>query len=182
MSLLALVVRRFCIDGRSLQTIQIFTQNLSNLTLYIDMTCYQDLEKIDYFPVTEDIPLYAVGWIDHQSEFPQGEVTRHFFDKLCELAENSWEPVVSAGFHSCEICQFHDYQHTARGSKNLFIPFNNAVYVAPELIVHYINEHHYLPPKVFIDGVMQCPNMQSMNYKKLLLKNGGRGLIKLAKP
>jgi hypothetical protein len=145
------------------------------------MVCHQDLEAIDYFPVDSGFVLRAVGWLGTEHEFPTGKVTQQFFNKLNELAENPWKPLASAGFHVCELCQFQDYEHTARGINNLFIPFNNVIYVAPELIVHYINGHNYLPPLVFLDAVMKCPNMQSMDYKKSLLKNGGRGLSKLAK-
>lgn len=146
------------------------------------MACYQDLEAIDYFPVDSSVVLRAVGWLGTECEFPTGKISQQFFNKLHDLAENPWQPIASAGFHVCELCQFQDYEHTARGTSNLFIPFNGVIYVAPELIVHYINVHYYLPPVVFLDAVMQCPDMQSMDYKKSLLKNGGRGLSKLAKP
>jgi hypothetical protein len=145
------------------------------------MPCYQDLGEIDYFPVDSGVVLRAVGWLGNEFEFSTGKVSRQFFNKLRELTEKAWQPVASAGFHICELCQFQDYEYTARGTSNLFIPFNGAVYVAPELIVHYINAHHYLPPIVFLNAVMQCPDMRSMDYKRALLKNGGRGLSRLAK-
>ena len=145
------------------------------------MTCYQDLEAIDYFPVDKDVALRAVGWLGTKFKFSTGKVSQQFFNKLCELAENPWQPMISPGFHICELCQFQNYEHTARGTNNLFIPFNGAIYVAPELIVHYINVHHYLPPIVFLDAVIQCPDMQSIDYKKFVLQNGGKGLIKLTK-
>ncbi|MDX2216334.1 MAG: hypothetical protein SFY66_23925 [Oculatellaceae cyanobacterium bins.114] len=106
------------------------------------MACYQDLETIDYFPVDSSIVLRAVGWLGTECKVPTGKVTQQVFNKLCELAENPWQAVVSAGFHVCELCQFQDYEHTARGTNNLFIPFSGVIYVAPELIVHYINVHH----------------------------------------
>jgi hypothetical protein len=31
------------------------------------MTCYQDLEPIDYFPVDSTVMLYAVGWLGKES-------------------------------------------------------------------------------------------------------------------
>ncbi|MEP0873298.1 hypothetical protein NDA01_26410 [Trichocoleus desertorum AS-A10] len=144
------------------------------------MTCYPDLGTIDYFPVDSEVVLRAVGWLGNECEFPTGKVSQQFFNKLCDLVEKAWQPVVSAGFHVCELCQFQDAQATPRGTSNLFVPFDGVIYVAPGLIVHYVNAHHYLPPSVFIEAVMQCSQMQSMDYKKSLLKNGGRGLSKLA--
>jgi hypothetical protein len=144
------------------------------------MTGYKDLEAICDFPDRPDIALLAVGWLSHEIEFSTGKVSRKFFDRLYELSEDPWQPFISLGLHVCELCQFQDYLHTAKGKSNLFIPFNGAIYVAPELILHYINVHYYLPPEVFIEAVMQCPDMQSMDYKKSVLQNGGRGLSKFA--
>ncbi len=146
------------------------------------MTTYRDLEPINNFSVDSGVMLRAVGWLGKEFEFSTGEVSPEFFRKLCQLSENPWQPIVSAGFHICELCQFHDCNHTATGTSNLFIPFDNMIYVAPELIVHYVNVHYYLPPDVFLDAVMHCPSMQSMEYKRSLLKNGGKALKnKLAK-
>jgi hypothetical protein len=145
------------------------------------MTSYQDLEPFSDFSADSadsDVVLHAVGWLGCGSNFPTGKVSLQFFDRLCKLLEDPFQPFISFGVHSCEICQFQAYEHTPIGSKNIFVPFDGALYVAPELIVHYINAHHYLPPSVFIEAVIQCPDMKSMDYKKLLLQNGGKGLIK----
>jgi hypothetical protein len=134
------------------------------------MTYYQDLEPIDYFRVTSDVPLRSVGWLSKDFVFPRGEVSWDFFSKLCELTKNPWQPFLFRGFHVCELCQFKNYERTCKGTNNLFIPFNDVIYVAPEMILHYINEHHYLPPAVFIEAVMHCPDMQSIEYKILVEK------------
>jgi len=97
-----------------------------------------------------------------------------FFDKLVELTHSPWQPaIVFAGIHECELCQFQP----AYGKDNIFIPYQGSIYVAPELIVHYIAAHRYKPPQVFVDAVMDCPAMKSMDYKKALLANGGRPLV-----
>ncbi|WP_154668261.1 hypothetical protein [Pseudoduganella violaceinigra] len=44
--------------------------------------------------------------------------------------------------------------------------------------VHYVAAHRYLPPQIFIDAVLACPAMNSMDYKRALLANGGRSLVK----
>jgi len=63
-----------------------------------------------------------------------------------------------------------------RGVYNLFVPGRGCVYVAPELILHYIVAHEYFPPKVFQAAVLSCPKMRSIAYFKAILKNGPRGL------
>ena len=134
------------------------------------MTCYRDLDPINYFPIGDNVPLQAVGWLGKEFEFQTGRVSQQFFEKLSELAENPWQPFIAAGFHTCELCQFSFFEHTSRGTSNLFIPLNGVIYVMPSLILHYINAHYYLPPEKFIEAVIQCPAMKSMEYKKLLLK------------
>ncbi len=52
------------------------------------------------------------------------------------------------------------------------------LYVAPSLILHYIDAHGYAPPDQFQRAVMECPPMKSMPYLRALLANGGRGIVK----
>jgi hypothetical protein len=54
---------------------------------------------------------------------------------------------------------------------NIFIPGDGCVYAAPELIVHYIEEHQYLPPPNFCAAVVACPPMQGAEYFKTLRRN-----------
>ncbi len=52
----------------------------------------------------------------------------------------------------------------ARGAANLWVPADDVVYVAPELVLHYVTGHKYLPPLEFIDAVMACPEQGSAAY------------------
>ncbi len=137
------------------------------------MTKINDLEKCNYFPLDCD-NLVSVGWLSKGSEFNKGAVNKEFFDRLCELLIDPWQPVVCMGTHPCGLCQFDAPQF----SKNLFIPYEGKIYVCPEAITHYIASHWYKPPQIFIDAVMNCPDIRTMEYKKAILANGGRGLTK----
>ena len=139
------------------------------------MATLKDLEHCDYFPV-ECEDLIAIGWLEKDSEFQKGPVDEQFFRKLCELTLEPWQPVVSAGFHPCDLCQFDAPTFSA----NLFIPYQGKLFTAPVAIVHYISTHWYQPPPIFVEAVLACPPMKSMEYKKALLNNGGRPLVKLA--
>ena len=136
------------------------------------MTAYTDLTKCDYFGVDCEA-LLAVGWLSSGTRYETGDSDQAFFDKLVELAHAPWEPAVFMGPHACELCQFQPEY----GIANIFVPYQDNIYVAPELIVHYIAAHRYKPPQVFVDAVMDCPAMKSMDYKKALLANGGRPLV-----
>jgi hypothetical protein len=49
--------------------------------------------------------------------------------------------------------------------------------MAPVAVAHYISAHWYRPPQIFIEAVLKCPPIDSMNYKKAPLANGGRSLV-----
>ena len=137
------------------------------------MTMIKDLERCDFFPLQCD-NLISIGWLSLNSDYTVGSVDKQFVDKLCELVVNPWEPVVSGGWHECDLCQFYP----PKFKKNVFIPYDGFIYVTPEAITHYICQHWYQPPVVFVNAVMACPSMNSMDYKKAILANGGRRLVK----
>ncbi|MEJ2155068.1 MAG: hypothetical protein P8X96_07015 [Desulfobacteraceae bacterium] len=134
----------------------------------------KDLERCTYFPLDCDC-LVAVGWLSGDTNFQKGSVEKDFYEKLFEFAKDPWEPVASAGIHECELCQFNQPGFY----RNIFVPYKGKIYVSPEGIVHYIAAHWYQPPNVFIDAVLECPEMRSMEYKKAILANGGRGLLRV---
>jgi hypothetical protein len=141
-------------------------------TRLFQMTSINDLEPCGYFPLECDA-LTSVGWLARGAAFETGAVSEHVVGKLKELCSAPWQPIVSAGFQVCELCQFDG----PRFSDNVFVPYQGKIYVAPVAVVHYISAHWYRPPQVFIDAVLNCPPIQSMDYKKALLANGGRSLV-----
>ena len=77
------------------------------------------------------------------------------------------------GLHECSLCQFSG----ATGVKNLFVPSCDDILVAPELITHYINAHHYVPPLRFIEAIRAVADCRGMEYKKSILRNNGAFLL-----
>src|SRR5712675_9636 len=84
-------------------------------------------------------------------------VSKQLFCKLQELCSTPWQPIASAGFHVCELCQFD----APAFSDNVFVPHRGKIYVAPVAILHYISAHWYRPPPIFIDAVLTCPPIDS---------------------
>jgi hypothetical protein len=140
------------------------------------MAEYRDLSMCSYFG-PDHTALVAIGWLSAQSTFQKGSSSTAFSENLIQLLADPWQPVVAVGGHQCELCQFDG----PLGSKNLFVPFQGKIYVAPELIYHYMAAHWYKPPQEFVDAVMNCVSTRSMDYKKALLSNGGSSLVNLAK-
>lgn len=149
------------------------------------MTTYSDLGPIGYFPFKDSSALRAVGWLGAEAEFSRGQVPHDFFAKLVALLVDPWEPVTAFGIHRCELCQFTGGPGAVQfagttirlGASNLFVPGAGCIYVAPSLVVHYIDAHGYRPPEEFVQAVLRCPPTRSMEFKRLLLANGGRSLM-----
>jgi hypothetical protein len=136
------------------------------------MTSFRDL---DPWPMlVSDPAVLAIGWINRAIGYPTGETEPAAYRKLAELCRNPWLPAVSAGFHNCELCQYDG----ARMKDEVYIPGRGCIYVAPTGIVHYISAHWYRPPTLFLEAVLACPPMRSMEYKKAILENGGRSLVR----
>lgn len=133
--------------------------------------------------------LVAVGWLEAGHEFQVGDVDPQLIRKLIELLKNPWEPAVAGGHHACSFCRFSGGPASFRfgkmpsepevriGSSNLWIPADGILYVAPSLILHYMDSHQYSPPMEFQRAVMNCPPMRSTPYLKAILTNGPSGLI-----
>lgn len=139
------------------------------------MSWYLDLSDLTEFGVNASICLKAVGWLERGKDFPTGNADKQVYDRLVELLEDPYQPVVAMGLHECDLCQFPG-QHM--GTANLFVPGNDTIYVCPELILHYVDAHWYSPPEEFCRAVLACPPTRSMDYKRLFLNGGGGVLLK----
>ncbi len=136
------------------------------------MANFRDLERLG--TRSDDTVLFGVGWLGRDMKYATGEVAPNFYEKLTELCRNPWQPFATVGFHSCDLCQYDGVPFKGE----LYIPGQGRIYVAPVGVAHYIATHWYSPPAVFVQAVLDCPPMQSMDYKKKLLANGGRGLTR----
>jgi hypothetical protein len=136
-----------------------------------------DLKPCTALPVVGGEQLLAVGWLSREHPFPTGPTPRAVYERLREFINDPWQPFVTPGSHNCELCQFDG---EACGSANLFIPAANVLYVAPELVVHYINAHFYRPPEVFCAAVLACPAMRSPDYRQALLACHAVSMLKAA--
>ena len=138
------------------------------------MAYFPDLSPCTYFGEEAGAFLYAIGWLESDHPIPSGQVSLAFFEKLMLLCKSPWRPElapVSCGIHPCSLCRFNGVgnQRLIAGCTNVFIPFSKGLFVFPELLPHYISAHNYAPPPEFVDAVMACPPMRSMDYLKQIL-------------
>jgi len=111
----------------------------------------------------------AIGWLERGQAFPTGPVDPRFLAALRAQFDNRWLPVVSAGMHACDLGGCGG----AAGAQHVIIPSRDCVYIAPELIDHYVEAHAYAPPAEFVEAVLACPAQSSDAYVELLLPFAG---------
>jgi hypothetical protein len=120
------------------------------MTYFADLTPYTYLE--------EGGPALNVGWLDAVHAFPTGKCPDELVTALSRLAENRVQQ--TRGRHHCELClqalgPNADLDGIARGSAELRVPGEGVVYAAPDLLVHYVTAHDYLPPAEFREAVLK---------------------------
>ena len=143
------------------------------------MAYYKDLSACDYFGTAKP-SLVAIGWLDREHAYAVGEISKGTFDLLFRLLRTPWQSRVFVGRHRCNFCLFSggpvSFQlgdmDVDMGVSNAFIPTNELVYVAPSLILHYIDSHQYCPPDEFLAAVEACPPMGSREYVSKLVGHG----------
>ena len=141
------------------------------------MTYYPDLSACDFFFPSCPATLVAVGWLENGRPVPTGEVTEQVFERLLELLREPWGPV-TAGWHDCDLCVYRygpskmATNPNAVGFRNVFVPGDAKIYLAPELILHYIDQHGYAPPSEFQQAVLDCPTMRSIEYLRAISELG----------
>jgi hypothetical protein len=123
------------------------------------MTYFKDLTPYSYLPGRDGA--LNVGWLDRAYEFVHGDVSIRTLDKLRELASGS-STNQTRGYHVCAFCdETHsrpivDWKGVRRilGSSEIWVTSRRGVtYAAPDMILHYIEAHHYLPPGEFLEAV-----------------------------
>jgi hypothetical protein len=126
------------------------------------MTYFPDLETISYF--RDDAPwLRGVGWLEAGQPYDKGSVSAEDVAALERLAVSTWQPVFAMGWHNCSLCGRTDLdepfvrpiqgQNKLLGADNMFVPSGDVMYVAPTLVLHYIDAHGYRPPEEFLRAV-----------------------------
>ena len=140
------------------------------------MTYYPDLSYYEYENSGMDADTVNVGWLDFAHNYPQGIVTEGFIERLWIFCRR--RIMTMRGFHVCEFCDMpHDKVPTVQcGEEVLELGFaeirvfgrDSCVYAAPNLIYHYVVEHHYQPPEEFMQAVMEGPLPGSAEYESLM--------------
>ena len=142
------------------------------------MAHHVDLSVCDYFGFGGP-RLIAVGWLEAGVDIPTGPLPDDdVIEKLAGMIAEPWQPCAAAGFHTCSLCRLgvgprslaimrptmKSSIHVEMGISNIFVPGTDAVYVAPSLVMHYLDAHEYTLPEVFVEAIRGCPPMGTAKY------------------
>jgi hypothetical protein len=130
------------------------------------MTWYPDLSQYSYLP--EFIPtgqvILNVGWLESGHNFPVGDPPGGFLDALAELCAGNLQ-APTRGWHECDLCDDEDLESPCTvdiggnqvklGSAEVrVISEDGKILSAPNLVLHYVDRHRYLPPAEFVEAVL----------------------------
>jgi hypothetical protein len=104
------------------------------------MTWYRDLEPGDYFGRAYREAL-AVGWLGQDKPYRTGSVDGSILDRLETIRALGFDIVRRAcGFHERELCLAAG-RRGVLGNASVWVPGDGTVFVSPEMVTHYIQEH-----------------------------------------
>ncbi|WTU53508.1 hypothetical protein OG953_32535 [Streptomyces sp. NBC_00057] len=130
-----------------------FLSERKSLTYYPELSLYD----FDYHAEPEGL---TVGWLEGDESYTIGDVSVEDWEILSDLG--SLMQNKSRGYHYCTICteMFEHFGESARfesryrlGNAEIRVVSDaGELYVAPNLVLHYIVDHGYCPPDEFIEA------------------------------
>lgn len=142
------------------------------------MTHYEDLSTYAYSESVENKTLLNIGWLGRDISFPRGVIPTGFVERLAVAGSPSIN--LMRGTHYCSVCPEHTYEDHSYWSvtldRNIWLGMSeidilgegNIIYVAPSLIIHYIEAHDYLPPQEYMDAVMKMSVDEYLEISKTI--------------
>ena len=125
----------------------------------------KDLQRYNYRLPYELDGVFMVGWLDPFHDYPHGPVRTELVDKLWSMIRRRTKSFdlhvhVIRGIVPCVFCneEIHAnpesrYHFQPLGMSEIWIPYRSGWYAAPTMVVHYIDQHDYHPPRVFLDAI-----------------------------
>lgn len=147
---------------------------------------FADLSEYDFFGRMDSRRLFgedyktiptAVGWLENGKPYTIGKAPEGLVGKLREFIKTRTITHMFLGIHECDLCEVElppGYLNVidGLGSKTTFIAHKNKLYIFPDLIIHYIEAHSYLPPAEFIQAVLDSEPQETIEYFKRIRQNG----------
>jgi hypothetical protein len=128
-----------------------------------EVPIYEDLSPYEYVP--SDVPMTNVGWLGAAEPIPVGVIPERASDELLHIASEGVAENMMRGVQDCEFCEIQSplrmpTPFNERGFASLgmgefhVVGVDGRTFAAPTLVLHYINDHQYLPPQEFVDALL----------------------------
>jgi hypothetical protein len=147
------------------------------------MTHFDEGSAYSYLPLDGEEPAALdVGWLGAAHRFATGIAPPELLEKIAWLCVHA-PTCQTRGIHRCDLCAsdaFHYVELVGRrfllgfgrkkirlGSAEIRVRGADGLYAAPDLILHYIMDHSYLPPGDFIAGALTSKERLPFRIKKV---------------
>ncbi len=119
------------------------------------------------------LPL-AVGWLRRDEPFNRGPLPAAFWERLLAFCQEPFTVCRSGRRPVCRLAE-HPVQSLPAGDQviqpgaaEIRVIGEEAIFAASTLILHYIHEHSYRPPEVFVRAVLHGPDPGSPEHRALI--------------
>ena len=134
-----------------------------------------DLEPYEGCPADAELGLdpLAVGWIQRNDEFTTGATPEGFAGALLEFCREPHTVCAVRHRRPCPICGEQiavtvGGQTVDLGGAEVRVLGDEEIFAAPDLIYHYVAEHGYRPPPLFVQAVLQGPQPGTPEHRVLV--------------
>jgi len=104
------------------------------------------------------VKFVKVAWLDKGKPYAKGKCPPEFIEKL----KKQNPKIRTKGWHDCPFCG------NAKSSNQFhFQKKGKTFYDVPQMIIHYIEEHDYMPPQELIDCVMGLEDEAPIQFHRV---------------
>lgn len=136
----------------------------------------EDLEPYEGCPADAELGLdpLAVGWLQRNDDFATGGTPEGFTESLFDFCLEPHTVCAIRHHRPCPICGQRVAPVTVGdrtaelGAAEIRVLGEENIFAAPDLIYHYVTEHGYRPPPVFVQAVLQGPQPGSAEHRALV--------------
>lgn len=99
----------------------------------------------------------AIGWLGEGNDYNKdGQLISGFVESLRSLVSKYKHDLSFQwmGYHDCELCPSKKEEKKEPRHANLIIHGKRNTFAVPELLLHYIVDHGYIPPTEFQEATV----------------------------
>ncbi len=138
---------------------------------------FEDLSEYQYLSAQPLPRVRNIGWIGPEAPFSVGPTSEEFRSKLIDIFLRRGEFDVEVNLcrgegYVCHLCGAKEVmldiggRRRILGASEIWLPGRGGIYfAAPSLVIHYVLEHNYLPPAVYVQAVLDLDVAQAYSAK-----------------